>query len=72
MDGFPNDPHAVRGVPPHRPGGVLLTSNGYVITRGIKYKTIANRSWSMIAMIPTIVSGLGAFILLGSHDPFVG
>jgi hypothetical protein len=69
---FPSDPHAVRGAPPFRPGGVIQTQDGYVITRAIKYKTIADRKWSTIAMLLTVLNGIGAVILMGTYDSFTG
>ncbi|WP_167197886.1 hypothetical protein [Brevibacterium pigmentatum] len=68
-DSFPNDPHAVYGVPSSQPGGVMLTPNGYVITRAIKFKTIANRGWSTLMFVLVALSGIASFIIL-MVDPY--
>ncbi|WP_231442073.1 hypothetical protein [Brevibacterium zhoupengii] len=69
MDGFPSDPHAVHGTPPLEPGGVRLTPSGYVVTRGIKYKTIASRGWSTLMFVLVALSGIATFITL-ILDPY--
>lgn len=68
-DSFPQDSHAVPGAPPYHPGGVLLTPNGYVVTRAIKYKTIASRGWSTLMFVLLALSGIGTFLTL-AIDPY--
>lgn len=71
-DSFPNDPHAVRGVPPFQPGGVMLTPEGYVVTRAIKYKTLAKRGWSTAMFALVALSALGTLIILALDPYYLG
>lgn len=62
----------MRGAPPYHPGGVVLTPNEYVITRAIKYKTIASRGWSTAMVALVALSALGTLIILAIDPYYLG